>query len=477
MKKDFLLGLLMLLIGSSVFYFVITNKNISILNINTTTPTPTPAVVSTTKATLSLAPTPTPTPKISLIEKLQMAENAIKNGELQYARTLLENEEHTEHVLNILIKATLGQGNYFECEQYTKELVSLDKSQKNIQQYVKILLLSGKKKDAKSLLPLLDETDDKFFYQMILAVVENNHETVKSLAKKIIETSSNEKYKKSAQIFLDIYKTYKSFRDGSPDYLTLMLGNALKTLNFHELTIQYVKPILEKNPNYRDAWIVTGNAYLELKKFEIAEKMLEKAISLDPTHPISPYLLGITLYEEGQTEDAIKQITTAIKNGYTPRYIAEKQLGDMYVGLHKYEEALEHYQYILEQGKPTLEDYSKATFIALQKLKVPSLGRSFAENAIVDFANNPKALSLKGWALLSTNNLPVAKTYIENLAVQFPESLDVIFLVGKLREKEKKYQSAFDLYKKCYDKGSVSKNSLYIECAKEYEHLRKELQK
>ncbi len=478
MKKDLLVGVLMLVIGSGVFYFVMADKNINVLSVgNSENATFTAVPQATDKAKISLSPTPTAQPKISLIEKLKKADNAIQNGELEYAISLVDNEEHTEHVLEVLIKATLGQGNYFESEEYVKELVAMDNSQKNVKQYIEILLLSGKAKDAKTLLSLLNETEDKFFYEMIIAVTENDHKQVQFFAQKIVETATSEKYKKSAQIFLDIYTTYESFRDGSPDYLTLMLGNALKTLKFNELTVAYVKPVLEKNPNYRDAWIVVGNAYLELKQFEIAEKMLEKAVSLDPSHPISPYLLGITLYEEGQTDDAIQQITTAIKNGYTPRETAERQIGDMYFGIDKFEDALEHYQYVLEQGNPTLADYSKATFIALQKLKVPSLGRSFAENAIVDFSNNPTALSLKGWALLEANNLPTAKQYIENLAIRYPESLDVILLVGKLREAEKQYQSAFDLYKKCYDTGSVSGNAIYIECAQEYERLRKELQK
>jgi tetratricopeptide (TPR) repeat protein len=243
------------------------------------------------------------------------------------------------------------------------------------------------------------------------------------------------------------------------------------------LTIAYIKPVLEKNANYRDAWIVVGNSYLELKQFEIAEKMLEKAVSLDPSHPISAYLLGVTLYEEGQAEDAINQLKIAIKNGYTPRAKVEKYIGDMYFGIDKFEDALEHYQYVLEQGEPTVADYSKAVFIALQKLKVPSLGRSFAENAIVDFSNNPKALALKGVALLESGNLQIAKQYIENLALKYPQSLDIILLVGNLRESEESYQSAFDLYKKCYDDGSVSGDFIYIECAQKYEELREKLQK
>lgn len=475
MKKDLLLGLVMLAVGSIVFYIVMIKQNINFFTVNNqaeeiTIPT------ATDKAKISLSPTPTAKPEISLIEKLKKANNAIKNGELEYASTLLENEEQTQHVLEVLVQSSLGQGDYFNAENYIKKLVVIDKSIKNIQQYVEILLLSGKATDAKSLLPLLQNTDHVIFYEMIIAVTENNHEVVALRAEELSQSSS-EKYKKSAQIFKDIYITYESFRDGSPDYLILMLGNALKTLKFHELTIIYLKPILEKNPNYRDAWIVVGNSYLELKKFEIAEKMLEKAVSLDPSHPISPYLLGITLYEEGQTEDAINQLKTAIKNGYTPRAKAEKQIGDMYFGINKFEEALEHYQYVLEQGNPTIGDYSKSVFIALQKLKVPSLGRSFAENAIIDFSNNPTALSLKGWALLEAGNLVTAKEYIEDLAVKYPASLEVILLVGKLREAEENYQSAFDLYKKCYDTGSVSGNAIYIECAQEYERLRKELQK
>ncbi|HIQ56711.1 TPA: hypothetical protein EYG96_01565, partial [Candidatus Gracilibacteria bacterium] len=131
MKKDLLLGLVMLAVGSIVFYIVMIKQNINFFTVNNqaeeiTIPT------ATDKAKISLSPTPTAKPEISLIEKLKKANNAIKNGELEYASTLLENEEQTQHVLEVLVQSSLGQGDYFNAENYIKKLVVIDKSIKNI---------------------------------------------------------------------------------------------------------------------------------------------------------------------------------------------------------------------------------------------------------------------------------------------------------------------------------------------------------
>jgi tetratricopeptide (TPR) repeat protein len=461
MKKEIAWGGTMAIVGISTFAW----SSYGILYHPKEKPQP------TTKIFSNIKPSITPIVlKKDLSEKIINAKSAIKFGQYEHAINILEKEKKSSESLKVLILASIKQGIYVNAKDYSNELLKIEKTEKNILQHIHILLLQGKTDEAKKYFKEINESSEKIFYELIISVSENKNDIAKDLANKLLK---DEKYNKISLLFINTYKTYDSFRDGSPAYLKTMLANVLKTLQYHAITINYIKPVLETNPEYRDAWLVIGNSYLILKKFEIAERMFEKALSLDPSHPISPYLLGVTLYELDQEEDAIKQIENAIKNGYKDKIQAQRYIADIYFQEKKYDKSLEYYQKIFNTEKSQLSDYTKGVYITLKELKTPKLGEILAQEAIKKEPNNPAALSLKGWSLLENGKKEEAKEFLEDLIKKYPNSLETLLYLGKTYEKYEDielHKKAFFIYKKCYEKGKG--NAISIECAKRYEDLR-----
>ena len=63
------------------------------------------------------------------------------------------------------------------------------------------------------------------------------------------------------------------------------------------------------NPNYSGPFILLGKSYMKQKQFGNAEGVLRHALKLDPQNANAHYILGQTLMQDGNTEDAQKEMT------------------------------------------------------------------------------------------------------------------------------------------------------------------------
>ena len=91
------------------------------------------------------------------------------------------------------------------------------------------------------------------------------------------------------------------------------LGRSLLRQGKHEEALQNFQRAVELVPDnamYRD---LVGNAYLELKQLDEAQKVLEKAIEIDPSYPLAHYDLGVVYSRiKGQENEAMKLFEHAI---------------------------------------------------------------------------------------------------------------------------------------------------------------------
>lgn len=462
-RKELIWGIGMIAVGGGAFLWSAQDSLFS----REPLPEPSPVVVSTLKPSFS----PASFFPEDASDRVQYAQRALENGQIEYAISTLEDIE-TPESQSLLLQAFLQQKSYLDAQEILEQLLSLSYNEEYQRDYVSVLLLQAKLDESSLALQLLNDSAEKSFYELLIAVMDKDHEVVEQLAKKL---QQDEEYKTIGNAFIDVYTTYESFRDGSPHYLNTLLANLLKTLEFHHLAIEYIKPTLKEFPEYRDAWLVIGNAYLELKKFEIAERMFEKALSLDPTHPITPYLLGVTLYELGQTEDALDQLKNAKKNGFEPKSQINRVIGDIYFSDEKFDEALEYYQVLLSDSEnASFQDFSKGIYIALQELDAPILGRSFAEKAKLLFQNSPEVMALEGWVLLREGQPEKSQILLEELKNQYPDTPDVLLYLGRTYEFQERFDPAFDTYKQCYE--MIPLHPVSLECGERYEDLRERLQ-
>ena len=97
----------------------------------------------------------------------------------------------------------------------------------------------------------------------------------------------------------------------APSYFNL--GLALHRQKKYEEALQNFLRAVELVPDEAEFWDLVGNAYLELKQLDDAQKALEKAIEIDPTYPAAVYDLGVVFSRiKGQENEAMKMFKQAI---------------------------------------------------------------------------------------------------------------------------------------------------------------------
>ncbi len=433
-------------------------------------------VLQAPEKTLLPSPEPSISPEPENQDFLAAAQNFMQQGEYQKAIKTIEKHQNKNpqsiKAFQLSIDASMGMMDYFRAEKEINALLKLQNTPQNQVKKVEILMLAGKANDAKKLINTLPQSAEKIFYQMLIAVTEEKWEEVKTHANQLIKSQSS--YGQTAQNFLDIFENYKSFRDGSPHYLRTMMANMLNILDYHALTIQFIKPTLEEYPDYRDAWILMGNSYLALKKFKIAEEMLDKAVSLDPAHPQSPFFLAVTLAELKQYDEAKNQFQNAIYNGYEPKAKAYRYMADLYAREKNYDKAVEFYQEAISDGENAIpRDYIDSITISLIKLNSPDLALKTATQFNTKFPEEKRALPFLAWSLLKTGKAAKAEQVLQKAISQYPNLADSQLFLGEALSAQNKNEQALNAYKKGYELGKG--NAVSRECAQKYNDLKTQL--
>ncbi len=102
------------------------------------------------------------------------------------------------------------------------------------------------------------------------------------------------------------------------------LGLSLHRQKKYEEGLQNFLRAIELVPDDAEFWDLVGNAYLEMKQLDKAQKALEKAIEIDSTYPLAYYDLGVVFSRiKGRESEAMKLFKHAITldaNGALPYY-------------------------------------------------------------------------------------------------------------------------------------------------------------
>ena len=91
------------------------------------------------------------------------------------------------------------------------------------------------------------------------------------------------------------------------------LGRSLLRQRKYEEALKNSLRAVELVPNNAKYWDFVGNAYLELKQLDEAQKALEKAIEIDPSYHLARYDLGVVFSRiKGRESEAMKLFEHAI---------------------------------------------------------------------------------------------------------------------------------------------------------------------
>lgn len=163
--------------------------------------------------------------------------------------------------------------------------------------------------------------------------------------------------------------------------------------------VGHLQKAIEIHPNYKNAYLLVGNAYNYLKQYNKSVQYYEKALSLDPNYPEAIQNLGIAYRDSKQFDKAVAQFGKL-----------EKMNGNAVVKneniAYTYEEAGKFYG-SQNQHQKALDSFKKAIQYSSDKGKY----EYFVGLAYVQLQNVPKAIEFMEKGFNLTDN-PENKGYI-----------------------------------------------------------------
>ena len=251
-------------------------------------------------------------------------------------------------------------------------------------------------------------------------------------------------------------------------------GNVQLTRKNYEEAIRYYQESIAKNPEFSDAFLNLGLAYLQLDQLDKAMEALSRAIEIDPELFPAYLARAETATRQGQWNVAEKDLDV-LKKSYadSSQYYLIK--GNMLVGKNNPSAALSEYDRSLELDAKNTEAYVNrgAVFFALKDYKsayndfksalqldlrqpeaLNNLGLlasrtmqwdtalSYFDRALRVNAVDPFSLNNKGFVLLQTGETEAAAVLINRSLSNLPENGYALRNLGLYYMKKQDYKNA-----------------------------------
>ena len=140
--------------------------------------------------------------------------------------------------------------------------------------------------------------------------------------------------------------------------------------DFFETTKQ---PYGEKGKDYKKWALTREQAWHAMKadNFPDAEATWRKVLTLDPEDDLAHYNLGLTLLKLERYEEAIASLQASFQKSKQPTFYPDAifQLGQAFVKLKKWEQAIVYFERVLEMQDMREEDFYALNFPYLPKVK------------------------------------------------------------------------------------------------------------
>lgn len=307
------------------------------------------------------------------------------------------------------------------------------------------------------------------YYQALIATFFFDHEKAKELFQETIDIGTAKSISENAQNFLRSYQEFEKYEGGKEIHLKTVLAKSYDQTSQFTFAINILQEVLKEEPEYRDAWILIGYAYLNQEKYGEARESFQQAFDLDPEKAETRYFLGLAYFGENNLEKAILNLEIALENGFQPQIQVKQKLAEMYLLNENYEKAIVFYEEILDETEVDADFYIRPIWIYIEHLNEPLKALNLAHKARAKYPEEAMGYNLLGWAEIANDNLNQAEINLKK-AIEINPNLAAAYLnLGTLYEKKKKIDLAKENYKQAYELGKG--NSVSNLAAKKYNEL------
>lgn len=351
----------------------------------------------------------------------------------------------------------LGQARFYQ-EKYPAALEALTKTLELNPDQPDIQLLLGKTylaleqfKNAQTHFnELTSDNSEINYYRGVLAAYFGDHDTAKSNFNQVIGRDDDIERSEQANHYLAAFQDHELAEEPHPSYLKTLIGQSLAETDQPLLAIHVLYDVLRDEPEYRDAWIILGYAYLARYDYTEAQEALFKAIELDPTKAETRYFLGLSYFGLDDYSSAVTQLELAIESGFEPKVQAYQKLGDAAVLAKEYKKAAQAYENVLTLNSSDIELFIRPVWLNIDHLKDPERARILGEKAVLEHPSEAMSYNLLGWAQLTLNQLDDAEHNLNYALIIDPNLAAAHYNLGRWHEQQNNFDKAKTSFKQAY---------------------------
>lgn len=312
-------------------------------------------------------------------------------------------------------------------------------------------------------------TQETLFYQALLQILNNDHQTAKTFLEEVITLNTNGIITQKAKNFINAYQEFEAFQGSNDAHLKTLLGRAYTQSHEYHLAIPLMFKVIKEKNNYRDAWIILGYSYLKINKPLESIDALTEAYNLDPQKPESTFFLGLAYFKNNDLEKAIEYMELAKKNQFQPQIQVEQKLAEFYSLQEDFQKSAASLEKVLTLNTSDIGIFTKLVWIHLSKLNQPEKALKVALQSLEAHPQKAMSHNLIGWAYTENNQFKQAQEHLQR-ALEIDPKLDAAHLnFGILHEKNNDTHNARISYKKAFNLGNG--NSISQIAAEKYKQL------
>jgi len=299
------------------------------------------------------------------------------------------------------------------------------------------------------------------YYLAVLAAYEHDESTVNAYLLRMKELNASEDLELKSKELKKAFDEFHLYPGSTNDHFMVLLARSFINIGEVNLGIVKLKESLKLNPNYKDAFVLMGTAYMMLNDYKTAENYLTQALPTDRAEP--NYYLGLSRFNQKKYQEAILAFREASELGYHPELDLKTKLTESLIAVGKYQEALDVCNRIIEINPLDPELYYNPIWINLNVLNKIEDALYYAELAL----NNNQSLALPydyvGWVYLEASQYEMSKKYLEAALEIDPELSSVYYHLGRVYQGLSDLDTSNNYFRKAIE---VNPNSKYANFAR-----------
>ncbi|MFC1651612.1 tetratricopeptide repeat protein [Patescibacteria group bacterium] len=218
-------------------------------------------------------------------------------------------------------------------------------------------------------------------------------------------------------------------------YYFALVGKLCNDLNEPEFALRSFNEALNTLPDYRDAWVGMGYAYLKRMRYDLAEKSLRTALKYDSIYSVTEYLLGKVYFDQNKFKEAIKVFNRAERKGYKKDNLYF-DLAQSYQEQENYKKAVSNYKKAIKINPNHKSSYLQAVYLYLFKLDQIENTEKLIAPLVERDCTECSAATLEGMIFVKKDQLKEAEDKIKT-ALKSQDDFAYTYYVEALLYKEK----------------------------------------